>query len=160
MQSCYLETYAMVARSLLKKQSATKTVTSRTCTIYVCLRFKFKKNPLMIRPTWIIFQNRSKNTSLLPLRTLQPLSRGMLSSTEKHTYIVRRATRGSNKARDICTMFEKVKGDNMNCSLKKICKCLWYIPVSRSIFVWILSKKTTESQGTRILARYSKELDC
>lgn len=84
-QSCCLETYAMVARSLLKKQPATKKVTSRTCTIYICLRFKFKKNPLMIRPTWIIIQNRSKNTSLLPLRTLQPLSRGMLSSTEKHT---------------------------------------------------------------------------
>lgn len=46
MQSCYLETYAMVARSLLKKQSATKKVTSRTCTIYVCLRFKLKKKSL------------------------------------------------------------------------------------------------------------------
>lgn len=46
MQSCCLETYAMVARSLLKKQSATKKVTSRTCTVYVYLRFKFKKKSI------------------------------------------------------------------------------------------------------------------
>lgn len=71
-------------------QSTQKAVSNQKSNVsymyYICLpEIQIKKNPLMIRPTWIIIQNRSKNTSLLPLRTLQPFSRGMLSSTEKHT---------------------------------------------------------------------------
>lgn len=154
MQSCCLETYAMVARSLLKKQPATKKVTSRTCTIYVCLRFKSKKNPLMIRPTWIIIQNRSKNTSLLPLRTLQPLSRGMLSSTEKHTKDAR--PEAVTKHVTYVPCLKRLKGITWTVASRKNVNVFG---IYRYLEVF-LCEYYRKRLGTRILARYSKELDC
>lgn len=153
MQSCCLETYAMVARSLLKKQPATKKVTSRTCTIYICLRFKLKKNPLMIRPTWIIIQNRSKNTSLLPLRTLQPLSRGMLSSTEKHTKDAR--PEAVTKHVTYVPCLKRLKGITWTVASRKNVNVFG---IYRYLEVFLC--EYYRKRRTRILARYSKELDC
>lgn len=46
---------------------------------------------------------------------------------------------GSNKVCDICIMFEKVKGDNMNCSFKKnvnVFGIYWYFEVFLCEYYW------------------------